>query len=61
MSRRTFMRGTTAVSMASLVGDFDTTDIEGKAIVAVGRTIVVGEDMEGIDGTDLLAIPGIQD
>ncbi len=53
------MRGVKAVNVASLVGDFDRTDIDRSMIAAIGRGVAAGQDAKVIDGADLPVIPGI--
>lgn len=59
--RRTLIRSATVISMDDAIGDFATGDVlvEGSRIADVRPSIDVAADMEIIDGTGRIVIPGL--
>ena len=62
MVKRILIQGVRAISMDPAIGDFGNTDIliDGKKIAEIRPGIVI-DDVEVIDGTDRLALPGFID
>ena len=62
MTRKTIITGAETVTMDAALGDFPAADIliEDGAIVAVGPSLDAG-DADRIDGTGMIALPGIID